>query len=171
MARATNVSAEAIKSIERSLETRFVVNQDSKSQYESLAAIFNHFDRGVERKLLTILENYEADTAQKVRDLMFVFEDLIRLEPLKIQSIIRVADKNVLAMALKDASQNLISHIMQSMPERAQKLITSIMDDLGKVRSKDIHAAQDKVLEVVRDLVDNGSISIPSKYEENEVVE
>jgi flagellar motor switch protein FliG len=119
---------------------------------------------------MTALEERSRDSAEKIKSLMFTFEDLSKLEGQAIQAIMRVADKTKLPIALKGASDAIKDLIFANMSERAGKLLREDIGALGPTRLRDVEEAQGSLVNVAKDLAAKGEIIIVKENEEDELV-
>jgi flagellar motor switch protein FliG len=119
---------------------------------------------------MAMLENVVPDAAQKIRDFMFTFEDLLNLDPTGIQTLIRAVDKDKLPTALKGATETLRDLFFSNMSERASKIMKEDMAAMGPVRLKDVEEAQQYIVNVTKDLESRGEIVIASSSEEDELI-
>ena len=113
-----------------------------RDSHEMMAEIFNSLDRNTESKFLTALEERNRDSAEKIRQLMFTFEDLVRLDSSGIQTLLRHVEKDKLAQALKGASEPIQELFFSNMSSRAGKMLKEDIESLGPVRLKDVEDAQ-----------------------------
>lgn len=163
MLRMETVKREVIENVEKTLRTEFMTNVAKTAQrdsHEIVANIFNAFDRTTESKYMTYLESALPDSAEKIKSLMFTFDDLIRLEPAGIQAVIRYADKGRLVLSLKGAAENIKELFFSNMSERAGKLMKEDMEALGMVRLKEVEGAQLEIVTLAKTLADRGEIKI-----------
>jgi len=173
MLRMEAVQRDVLDDVERTLRTEFMSNlartarQDS---HEVMANIFNNFDRSAEQGFMEMLEKTVPDSAEKIRGLMFTFEDLQRLDPSAIQTLIRACDKEKLPPALKGATESLGDMFFANMSERAAKIMKEDMAAMGPVRLKDVEEAQQYIVTVAKDLESRGEITIASGAEEDELI-
>ncbi len=168
-----NVSREVIETVEESLRNEFMRNLATKQKrdsHELMAEIFNSFDRANETKFLELLESRSEEDAQKIRALMFTFEDLLKTDDLGIQAIMRDVEKDKLALCLKGASDELKEFFMRNMSERAAKILAEDMEAMGPVRVKDVDEAQGEVVIMAKKLVDEGKIMIMSEGDDSEFI-
>lgn len=166
------VQKEVLEQIEQTLRAEFMAalsRAQEKDPHESMADIFNNFDRQTERRFISALEAKNPAAAEKIKALMFVFEDLLRLDGQDIQALLRHVDKSVLAMALKGANEQIRGHFFSNMSERASKILRDDIDIMGPVRLREIDAAQTKVVEIAKRLGEEGEIFL-SKSSEDELV-
>jgi flagellar motor switch protein FliG len=158
------VQKEVLQDIERTLRTEFMNNLARTSRrdpYEMMAEIFNGFDRAAEARFMAALEERNRESADKIKNLMFTFEDLIRLDPTAVQAVLRTVDKSKLPIAIKGASEDLRNLFFGNMSERAAKLLKEEVASLGPVRLKDVEEAQTHMVQTAKTLSDQGTIIIP----------
>lgn len=165
---------EVIREVEKGLEARLagVVSQRlmKVGGVEAVAEILNLSDRTTEKTILESLENEDPDLVEQIRRLMFVFEDILLVNDKGIQSVLKEIDNDELALALKTASDELKDKIFGNMSERAAQLIKEDMDYMGPVRLRDVEAAQQKIVDVVRRLESAGEIIISGRGGEKDLV-
>jgi flagellar motor switch protein FliG len=165
---------EVIKEVERGLEHRLsdIVSQtfEKAGGVDTVAEMLNLADRSTEKGIMEGLEAEDPDLVEQIRRLMFVFEDILLVNDKGIQAVLKEIDNEVLALALKTASEDLKNKIFKNMSERAAKLIGEDMQYMGPVRVSDVEAAQQKIVDVVRRLEDAGEIVISGRGGEKEMV-
>jgi flagellar motor switch protein FliG len=137
---------------------------------ESVAEILNSVSRTSEKNILSHLRERDADLANEINDLMFVFEDFIHISPTAIQRIMKEVDSKTLALALKATSPDLQDLIFKNMSERASAMLKEELEYLGPVRVKDVEAAQKDILDAARRLEEEGEIVL-ARGEDEEIVE
>ena len=167
------VRKEILQTVEATLRSEFMANLARTSRrdpHESMADIFNNFDRATEKKFLESLEESNRDSAERIKGLMFTFEDLNKLDPASIQVLLRTADKDKLGLALKGASEDLRDLFFSNMSERAGKIMREDMEALGPVRLRDVDDAQGALVTVAKDLSDRGEIVIADSKGEDELI-
>ncbi|HCR86139.1 MAG TPA: flagellar motor switch protein FliG [Alphaproteobacteria bacterium] len=165
------VKREVISDIEKILQSEFMtsLSQGKKlDTYEQVAEIFNNFDRATEQKFFEMIEKDNAETAQRIRELMFTFDDIKKLDNTAIQTILRSADKQKLPIALKGANDEIKELFFKNMSERASKILKEDIASLGPVRIKDVDEAQMSIVQTTKTLADSGEIKIPDGDEEQE---
>lgn len=163
MLKMESVRREILDDVERTLRTEFMSNISKaakRDSYELVAEIFNYLDRQAEAKMLGSLEESSPDDAEKIKNLMFTFDDILKLDSQGIQTIIRVADKTKLALALKGANDSIKEKFFGNMSERAAKLMREDMQSMGMVRVKDVDEAQNYIVVTTKDLSNRGEIII-----------
>ena len=173
MLRMESVQKDVIDDIERTLRNEFMSNlarTSRRDSHESMAEIFNNLDRANEAKFMTALEERNRDAAEKIKGLMFTFEDLSKLDGGAIQAILRVADKAKLPTALKGSSETIRDLFFANMSERAGKLLKDDISAMGPVRLKDVEEAQGHLVNVAKDLAAKGEIVIAKDTEEDQLV-
>lgn len=165
------VKREILSGIEKTLQAEFMSNLASTKQfdsYEMIAEIFNNLDRSTEAKFLETLEEKDADSAERIRELMFTFEDLMKIDAAGIQTLLRSVDKDKLAIALKGANEAIRDLFFTNMSERAAKILKEDMESTGPVRLKDVDEAQTAIVTTAKTLADSGEITIPEGDEAEE---
>jgi flagellar motor switch protein FliG len=168
-----SVKKEVLEGIEKTLKREFMSNlakTQRRDSHELLAEIFNSLDRASETKFMAALESKNPESAEKVRKLMFTFEDLIKIDAFGIQAILRVCDKDKMAIALKGASDNIKQLFFSNMSERASKLMKEEITNKGPVRLKEVDEAQQFVVAVAKDLATKGEIIISEGGSEDQLV-
>jgi flagellar motor switch protein FliG len=163
MLRMEPVQREILDKIEQTLRTEFMSNlarTSKRDSHEMMADIFNNFDRQTEARFITALEERNRESAERIRALMFVFEDLSKLDPGGVQTLLRAVEKSQLGLALKGASDGLREMFFSNMSERAAKIMREDMDSMGPVRLKDVDQAQMSMVQVAKDLAAKGEIML-----------
>ena len=169
------ISTDVIRSIESTLKTRVgpVTSSDpgmARGGVKELANVLNSADRVTERAVMERLRDIDAELADEVRALMFVFDDLVTLDDRSIQRILQDVNAQELALAMKGANDEVSDAIMRNMSSRAKESLLEEIDLLGPVRRTDVDVARTKVIAAVRLLEEAGEIVI-SRGEENELIE
>jgi flagellar motor switch protein FliG len=161
MLRMEPVQREILDKIEQTLRTEFMSNlarTSKRDSHEMMADIFNAFDRQTETRFITALEERNREAAERIRALMFVFEDLSKLDPGGVQTLLRTVEKDQLALALKGASDALREMFFTNMSERAAKIMREDMESMGPVRLREVEQAQMAMVQVAKDLANKGEI-------------
>jgi flagellar motor switch protein FliG len=167
------VQKDVLESIEKTLRTEFMSNLAKTARidsHEMMAEIFNNLDRSTEARFLTALEERNRESAEKIKALMFTFEDLSRLDAAGAQTLLRHVEKEKLALALKGASDPIKELFTANMSARAAKMLKEDMDGLGPVRLKDVEDAQNAVVVLAKELANSGQIVISEGKEDSELV-
>ena len=173
MLRMEPVQREILDKIEMTLRTEFMSNlarTSKRDSHEMMAEIFNNFDRQTEARFIAALEERNREAAERIRALMFVFEDLSKLDPGGIQTLLRGTPKEQLALALKGASDKLRDMFMSNMSERAAKIMREDLESMGPVRLKDVDAAQVAMVQVAKDLAAKGEIMLAGSSGDDELI-
>lgn len=173
MLRMETVKREVIENVEKTLKTEFMGNMAKSSQadsHEIMANIFNSFDRATESKYMSYLEENIPEAAEKIKSLMFTFDDLIRLDSSGVQTVVRFADKSRLVLSLKGASDAIKDLFFSNMSERAAKLMKEDMESMGMVRLRDVEEAQLDIVNLTKSLAEKGEISISTGDSEEQMV-
>ena len=161
MLRMEPVQREILDKIEQTLRTEFMSNlarTSKRDSHEMMADIFNAFDRQTETRFITALEERNREAAERIRALMFVFEDLSKLDPGGVQTLLRTVEKDQLALALKGASDSLRDMFFSNMSERAAKIMREDMETMGPVRLREVEQAQMTMVQSAKDLANKGEI-------------
>ncbi|WP_349370927.1 flagellar motor switch protein FliG [Salinarimonas sp.] len=167
------VQKEALHHIEETLRLEFVgaVAQTAKRDaHEAMAEVFNAFDRQTETRFLSALDDINRDAAKRIRQLMFTFEDLTKLDPGSAQTLIRQVDRQALCKALKGAPEPARAFFMSNMSSRAAKNLKEEMESLGPIRIKDVDEAQLAMVNTAKELADKGEIMISKNRAEEELI-
>ena len=165
------VGRDVLGNIEQTLKSEFIANfsrGDKKDPHERLAEVFNFFDRPTESRFMEHLEKKNKDSAERIRALMFTFNDIIKIDAPGIQTILRIADKSKLALALKGANEEIKTLFFNNMSERAAKLLKEDMESLGMVRLRDVDDAQMEIVTATKDEVDKGNIIVNQGGDDND---
>jgi flagellar motor switch protein FliG len=173
MLRMESVQKDILDKVEQTLRTEFMSNlarTAKRDAHEQMAEIFNNFDRQTESRFVTALEERNRDAAERIKALMFTFEDLGKLDPGSIQTLLRNVEKDKLGLALKGATDGLRDTFFSNMSERAGKILREDMEAMGPVRLKDVDEAQMRMVNVAKDLANKGEIMIAGGGSEDELV-
>jgi flagellar motor switch protein FliG len=173
MLRMESVQKDILDKVELTLRQEFMSNlarTQKRDAHEQMAEIFNTFDRQTEGRFMTALEERNRDAAEKIKSLMFTFEDLSRLDTGSMQTLLRSFEKDKLALALKGASPTLRDLFFSSMSERAAKILKDDMESMGPVRLKDVDTAQTSLVSLAKELADKGEIMLSAGKAEDELV-
>ena len=173
MLRMETVQKEALRHIEETLRVEFVstiAQTQRRDAHEMMADVFNAFDRQTEGRFLAALDQANRGSAKRIRELMFTFEDLLKLDPGSVQTLLRKIDNDTLCRALKGANERTRAFFLAQMSTRAAKNLTDEMQALGPVRLKEVDEAQAKMTETAKDLAEKGEIMIAKNSAEEELV-
>ncbi|MFQ5619099.1 MAG: flagellar motor switch protein FliG [Rhodospirillales bacterium] len=173
MLRMEAVQKDVLDHVEKTLRAEFMTNlarSTRRDAHEMMADIFNSLDRATENRFMTALEERNRESCEKIKQLMFTFGDLSRIDSSGIQVLLRDVEKDKLALALKGASEDLKKLFLDNMSKRAAKMMKEDMEAMGAVRLKDVDEAQAVVVSAAKALADSGEIMISSGGEEDELV-
>jgi len=166
-------SPEVIREIERVMEKNLsaILSQEFSSAggVGSLVDILNKVDRGTEKAILEALADRDPELAEKVKNLMFIFEDITHLDDRSVQQVLREVDTKELSLALKGVSEEVAAKVFKNMSKRASTMLQEEMEFMGPVRLKDVEASQQRIVNIIRQLEDQGDIFI-SKAGEEELI-
>ncbi|MBI1327365.1 MAG: flagellar motor switch protein FliG [Alphaproteobacteria bacterium] len=167
------VQKDILDDVERTLRTEFMTNlakTQRRDSHEMMAEIFNNLDRTVETRFMEGLERSQPESAEKIRSLMFTFEDLVKLDASSMQTLIRAVDKEKLPMAMKGATESLRDLFFSNMSERAAKIMREDMAAMGPVRLKEVEESQQYIVNVAKDLEARGEIKIATGNDEDQLI-
>jgi flagellar motor switch protein FliG len=163
-------SPEVIREIERVMEKNLsaILSQEFSSAggVESLVEVLNKVDRGTEKAILEALGDRDPELAEQVKNMMFVFEDIIHLDDRSVQQVLREVDTKELSLALKGVSEEVATKVFKNMSKRAASMLQEEMEFMGPVRLKDVETAQQRIVNIIRQLEDQGDIIIVKGGEE-----
>jgi len=173
MLRMEAVQKDILDKVEQTLRIEFMNNlarTSRRDSHETIAEIFNYLDRSAEARFLAALEDRNRDSAERIRALMFTFEDLAKLDPSGVQTLLRNVDKDKLALAMKGASDTLRDLFFSNMSERAAKILREDMEAMGPVRLRDVDEAQMEMVNKAKELAEAGEILLSDNKGEDELV-
>ncbi|MEI6591719.1 MAG: flagellar motor switch protein FliG [Holophagaceae bacterium] len=164
MASLQEISPEVVRRIslilEQKLEALGSFATEAYGGVRAVAELFNRMDRNTGRAVLEKIETENPQLAASIRDLMFVFDDILLIDDNGIAEILKRADKKTLTIALKGTSEELQNQFYRNMSSRAVELMKEEMEFMGPVKLKDVEKSQHEVVEIVRQLEEEGVISI-----------
>jgi len=173
MLRMEAVQKEVLDGVERTLRTEFMTNlakTQRRDSHELMADIFNNLDRNAENRFMSALEERNRESAEKIKALMFTFEDLTRLDAGGIQTLLRRVEKDKLGVALKGGSDAIKELFFKNMSERAGKMMRDDMDAAGPVRLRDVDQAQSAIVALAKEMAAAGELVISEGRDEDELV-
>jgi flagellar motor switch protein FliG len=173
MLRMEAVNKDVLDDVERTLRTEFMSNlarTNRRDAHEMIAEIFNSLDRNTETRFINALEERNRNSAERIKSLMFTFEDLSKLDPMAVQTMLRNADKAKVPIALKGASEGLRDLFFSNMSERAGKILREEMQAMGPVRLREVDEAQTYMVQLAKDLAARGEIVMADSKEDDELV-
>lgn len=167
------VQKEVIERVEQTLRIEFMSNLSQtrrRDAHEVMAEIFNNFDRQTETRFLTSLEEENRESAERIKALMFTFDDLVKLDAGSAQTLMRHVDKDKLGIALKGANETVREFFMSNMSSRAAKMLQDDMAAAGPVRLRDVDEAQALLVNLAKDLAAKGEIMLQKNRADDELV-
>ena len=174
LARMQQFSPEVVQRIAMVLHTKLEsLGEQKRRSYggvDAVAELMNRMDVPMTKSILEMIEKEDAQLAVSIRNSMFTFEDLVEVPDASIRELIGQVDKKVLAVAMKGASEQLKGHLLKSMSSRAAEIMKEDMEALGPMRSRDVHQAQQEVVNLARQLESQGKMILKSETEEAYVV-
>jgi flagellar motor switch protein FliG len=173
MLRMEAVQKEVIERVEQTLRVEFMSNLSQtrrRDAHEVMAEIFNNFDRQTETRFITSLEEENRESAERIKALMFTFDDLVKLDAGSAQTLMRNVDKDKLGIALKSANEEVRAFFLGNMSSRAGKMLLDDMAALGPVRLRDVDEAQALLVNLAKDLAAKGEIVLTKNRADDELV-
>jgi flagellar motor switch protein FliG len=167
------VQKEVLDKVEQTLRIEFMSNlarTSRRDSHELIAEIFNSLDRQTESRFISALEERNRESAERIKALMFTFEDLGKLDPGGVQTLLRAIEKNKLALALKGASDTLRDLFFSNMSERAANILREDMEAMGPVRLRDVDEAQMLMVQTAKELAASGEIVLADNKGEDELI-
>ncbi len=167
------VQKEVIERVEQTLRVEFMSNLSQtrrRDAHEVMAEIFNNFDRQTETRFITSLEEENRESAERIKALMFTFDDLVKLDAGSAQTLMRHVDKDKLGIALKGANETVRTFFMGNMSSRAAKMLMDDMAAAGPVRLRDVDEAQALLVNLAKDLAAKGEIMLQKNRADDELV-
>ena len=159
------ISPDVIRGISTVLEEKLkpvgtYAHSQAYGGIRAVAELFNRLDRRQSRAVLDRIEGDKPEIANSIRQLMFIFEDIATLDDPAIRELLQRIDKKTIAQALKGANEPLQQQFFRNMSGRAVEMMQEEIEIMGPVKMKDVHSAQQKIVEVVRKLEEEGTITI-----------
>src|SRR5476651_506660 len=173
MLKMESVQKEVIERVEQTLRTEFMSNLSQtrrRDLHEVRSEIFNNFDRQTETRFITALESDNREAAERIKALMFTFDDLVKLDTGSAQTLMRNIDKDKLAVALKGATEPVRQFFLSNMSTRAAKMLMDDMQAMGPVRLREVDDAQALLVNLAKDLAAKGEIVISKTRGEEELI-
>ena len=163
MLRMESIQRDVLDGVERTLRSEFMSNlarSTRRDAHEMMAEIFNNLDRQAETRFLAALEERSREAAERIKALMFTFDDLGRLTAPSMQVLLRSVDKEKLPLALKGASEKLKEMFFKCLSERAGKMLLEDIEALGPVKLRDVDEAQASIVLTAKELAQSGELDI-----------
>src|SRR6267154_2094874 len=167
------VQKDVIERVEQTLRVEFMSNLSQtrrRDAHEVMAEIFNGFDRQTETRFITALEEESRESAERIKALMFTFDDLIKLDSGSAQTLMRNVDKDKLGVALKSANEEVKGFFLGNMSSRAGKMLMDDMAAMGPVRLRDVDEAQALLVNLAKDMAAKGEITLTKNRADDELV-
>nr|MBN2276247.1 flagellar motor switch protein FliG [candidate division Zixibacteria bacterium] len=168
------ISPEILKDIESTLEGHFDTTNtgdlSSSGGAKTMAEILNLIESSAEKNILQSIEANNADLAAEIKNMMFVFDDIILLDDRSIQRLLKEVETKDLSIALKAASEEVRGKIYANVSERVAVMIKEEMEFMGPMRLSDVEAAQQRIVEAVRRLEEEGQIVISGRGGKEDVI-
>jgi flagellar motor switch protein FliG len=146
------------------------LNRESYGGVRAVSEMFNRLDSGSSKEILEAIEQNDPKLVETIRHLMFVFEDLLVLSQEAIKEMLGKVDRKILTVALKGTSDQLKNHILQLMSQRGADMLREDLESLGPIKIKEVEAAQQQIIAVIRQLEADGTISLKGTVGEQYVV-
>lgn len=170
MAKLENVSPEMLRNVAHVLESEIKTAQTTTRKMggvKSISEILNNMDRQVSSAILVRIEENDPEMAEEIRQNMFIFEDLIKVDDKGIQKILKETSSDILSRSMKTVSDAIKEKFFKNMPERAADMLKEDIEDMGPTRLADIEKAQNEIVKVAMKLADEGKIFIAGGKEED----
>lgn len=158
-----SVKKEVLDRVEKILRAEFISTiskTHKRDSFEMMAEIFNSLDRSSEVKYMTLLETKFPEEADKIKNLMFTFEDLVKLDSRGIQILLRAIDKSKLTIALKGSSDKVKELFLSNMSQRASRIIQEELESLGPIRVREVDESQSEIVNIAKELISKGEIDL-----------
>lgn len=174
MAHLDQISPEIISKIAgiigQKLKALGELSRESYGGVRAVAEMFNRLDSNTSKEILETIEQEDPALVETVRHLMFVFEDLLLLDQNAIKEVLSKVDRKILTVALKGTSDQLKNHFLQCMSQRGSEMLREDMEALGPIKIKEVEAGQQQIIAIVRQLENDGVISLKGTVGEQYVV-
>lgn len=172
IAHLSNVKADVVDEVREVLraQLRDGTDEEEVSGPKSAAEILNFVDRNNEERILTEIEEMYPDLSEQIRNLMFTFEDIKKIDDRGIQQILKEVPRDQLVLALKTASSDLSDLLYKNVSQRAAQMIQEDLEAMGPVKLKDVEKAQQGIVDIVRRLEAEGKIFISTGGEDDKLV-
>jgi len=156
--------------IGQKLKTLGEFSRESYGGVRAVAEMLNRLDSTSTREILTHIDQQDTNLAETIRHLMFVFEDLLLIDPMGLKEVLGKVDRKILTVALKGTSEQLKNQILASMSQRGADMLREDMEALGPIKIKEVDAAQQQIIAIVRQLESEGVVSLKGTVGEQYVV-
>jgi flagellar motor switch protein FliG len=174
MAKLDRISPEIISKVAaiigQKLNALGEISRESYGGVRAVSEMFNRMDSALSKDILNAIEQRDSALVETVRQLMFVFEDMALIDPSGIKEVLSRVDRKLLTVALKGTTEELKRHFMECMSQRGAEILREDMEALGPVKIKDVEAAQQQIIALVRQLESEGAVSLKGTAGERYVV-
>ena len=157
-------SPEVLREVERVLERKLssLVTQDftTAGGGKAIVEVLNRVDRTTEKTIIETLEVDNPELTEEIKRLMFVFEDIVMLDDRSLQMVLREVDTKDLSLALKATPKEVAAKVFKNMSTRAADMLREEIEYMGPVKIRDVEEAQQKIVNVIRNLEDKGEIVV-----------
>jgi flagellar motor switch protein FliG len=174
MARLDRISPEIISKVAaiigQKLNALGEVSRESYGGVRAVSEMFNRMDSALSKEILASIEQRDSSLVETVRQLMFVFEDMVLIDQSGIKEVLSRVDRKLLTVALKGTSEDLKKHFTECMSQRGAEILREDMEALGPTKIKDVEAAQQQIIALIRQLESEGVVSLKGTAGERYVV-
>lgn len=175
MAKMDRVSPEAIAIVEEEMKRKFatiITSEDNMNLggVDFVADVMNHVDRSNEKRIFDELDKTNPDLSQSIRDKMFVFENILDMDDRSVQRFIRDCDAKDIVYALKSASDEMKQIFFANMSKRMAETVQGDLEITTNVRMKDVEEAQQRIVNIIRQLEDAGEVIINKGGEDDNIL-
>jgi flagellar motor switch protein FliG len=174
MASLDQISPEIVSKIAAVIGTKLKslgeLSREAYGGVHAVAEMCNRLDSATTKEIVEYIEQSNPKLGETIRHLMFVFEDLLLLDTSAIKELLGKVDRKILTVALKGTSDQMKNHMLQAMSQRGAEMLREDMDALGPIKIKEVEAAQQQIITVVRQLETEGVISLKGSTGEQYVV-
>jgi len=146
------------------------LSRESYGGVRAVAEMFNRLDSATSKEILESIEHADVNLVETIRHLMFVFDDILLIDQMAIKEILSKVDRKILTIALKGTSDQLKNHFLTAMSQRGSEMLREDMDALGPIKIKEVEAAQQQIISVVRQLEAEGVVNLKGTVGEQYVV-
>lgn len=174
IAKMDRTTPEVLREVERVLERKLstLASEDFSSAggIDAIVEVLGQVDRSTEKTIIETMEEEDPELAEEIKKRMFVFEDIVLLDDRSIQKVLREVDTNDLSKALKSVDEEVKEKIFRNMSKRAAAVLKEEMEYMGPIRMHDVEESQQKVVNIIRKLEEDGEIVIARAGEDEMVV-
>lgn len=156
--------------ISQKLQALGEFSRESYGGVRAVAEIFNRLDAATGREILDVVDQQNPNVAETIRQLMFVFEDLLGVDINQLKDILARLDRKLLTVALKGTSDALKDHFFSTMSSRGVEMLKEEMESLGPIKIKEVEAAQQQIIAVCRQMEAEGALSLKGSVSDRYVV-